>query len=145
MNSNLLPSLTYGCQTWKFTSKIKNLITTCQRALERSMLKIKKLDKIRHTKISEITKATNALNYAQKLKWKWAGHVARLKDQRWTKKVTFWKGPPGKKNRGRPLTHWEAVEAGCTEQGQMGTFGGGLYPIMGFLLNKYVYSSNIYI
>lgn len=71
------------------------------------MLKIKKLDKIRHTKISEITKATNALNYAQKLKWKWAGHVARLKDQRWTKKVTFWKGPPGKRNRGRPLTHWE--------------------------------------
>lgn len=107
MNSSLLPYLTYGCQTWKFTSKLKNKITTCQRGLERSMLKINKLLKIRHTKIRSITKATNALNYAQKLKWKWAGHVARLKDQRWTIKVTFWKGPPGKRRRGRPLTRWE--------------------------------------
>ncbi|GBP62772.1 hypothetical protein EVAR_51724_1 [Eumeta japonica] len=31
------------------------------------------------------------MNYAQKLKWKWAAHVARLKDQRWTTKITFLK------------------------------------------------------
>nr|XP_034833605.1 uncharacterized protein LOC117990222 [Maniola hyperantus] len=107
MNSCLLPVLTYGCQTWKYTTKIKHKITTCQRGLERSMLKIKKLDKIRHTRIRSITKATDALNYALKLKWKWAGHVARLKDQRWTTKVTLWRGPRGKRSRGRPLTRWE--------------------------------------
>lgn len=107
MNSNLLPCLTYGCQTWKFTSKIKNKLNVCQRALERSMLNIRKIDKIRHTKIRNITKVTNALSYAQKLKWKWAGHVARLTDSRWTVITTRWNGPQGKRCKGRPKTRWE--------------------------------------
>lgn len=106
MSSCLLPCLTYACQTWKYTAKIKKKIITCQRGLERSMLKIKKIQKIRHTKIRNISKATDALNYAQKLKWKWAGHVARLSDERWTKRVTLWRGPSGKRQRGRPLTRW---------------------------------------
>lgn len=107
MNSNLLPCLTYGSQTWKFTAKAKHKITTCQRGLERSMINVKKMDKIRHEKIRSITKATDALSYALKLKWKWAGHVARLTDGRWTIKTTLWEGPQGKRRRGRPLTRWE--------------------------------------
>ncbi|GBP65045.1 Putative uncharacterized transposon-derived protein F52C9.6 [Eumeta japonica] len=94
-------------KTWKFSTIATNKINTCQRGLERSMLKIKKLDKIRHTKIRETTKATNALTYAQKLKWKWAGHITRLTDQRWTSRVTRWTGPPGKRRPGRPLSRWE--------------------------------------
>lgn len=45
-----------------------NQINTYQRGLERSMLNIKKIDKIRHTKVNDITKVTNALTFAQKLK-----------------------------------------------------------------------------
>ncbi|GBP38571.1 Retrovirus-related Pol polyprotein from type-2 retrotransposable element R2DM; Endonuclease [Eumeta japonica] len=37
----------------------------------------------------------------------WAGHVARLKDGRWTHKITSWKGPEGKRCRGRPFARWE--------------------------------------
>lgn len=107
MNSSLLPCLTYGCQTWKFTVNVRRKITTCQRALERSMLKFKKLDKIQCRKIRAITKATDALSYSKKLKWKWAGHVARLKDDRWAYKTTIWRGPIGKRGRGRPCTRWE--------------------------------------
>lgn len=106
MTSCLLPCLTYACQTWKYTTKIKNKIITCQRGIERSMLNIKKMQKIRHTSIRKITKAKDALNYAKKLKWKWAGHVARLEDERWTSRVTKWKGPDGKRLKGRPLTRW---------------------------------------
>ncbi|CAH2098623.1 unnamed protein product [Euphydryas editha] len=36
VNSSLLPCLTYGCQTWNFTTKAANKISTCQRGLERS-------------------------------------------------------------------------------------------------------------
>lgn len=106
MSSCLLPCLTYACQTWKYTEKIKRKIRTCQRGLERSMLNIRKINKIRHSKIRSVTKATDALNYALKLKWRWAGHVARLSDDRWTIRVTRWGGPLGKRNRGRPLTRW---------------------------------------
>ncbi|GBP37018.1 Putative uncharacterized transposon-derived protein F52C9.6 [Eumeta japonica] len=71
------------------------------------MLNIKKIDKVRHTKIRKTTKATDALNYALKLKWKWAGHVVRYTDRRWTARVTLWNGPTGKRSRGRPPTRWE--------------------------------------
>lgn len=107
MDSCLIPCLTYACQTWKFTNAIKNKITTCQRGMERSMLSIKKIQKIKHNIIRTQTKAIDALNYSQKLKWKWAGHIARMKDLRWTNIVTSWKGPPGKRRRGRPYTRWE--------------------------------------
>lgn len=104
MSSCLLPCLTYACQTWKYTAKIKKKIVTCQRGLERSMLNIKKIQKIRHSEIRNISKAIDALKYAKKLKW--AGHVARLTDGRWTLRVTSWKGPRGKRGNGRPRTRW---------------------------------------
>lgn len=107
MTSCLLPCLTYACQTWKYTSTIKSKITSCQRGIERSMLNIRKIQKIRHTKIRNMTKATDALRHAQKLKWQWAGHIARLQDERWTKKITMWEGPKGKRHKGRPHTRWE--------------------------------------
>ncbi|CAG4970122.1 unnamed protein product [Colias eurytheme] len=107
MNSCLLPCLTYACQTWKFNNNVRNKIITCQRGMERSMLNIRKIQKIRHTQIRQITNAKDGLAQALTLKWKWAGHVARLQDQRWTKKVTAWKGPLGKRKRGRPCARWE--------------------------------------
>ncbi|CAB3226849.1 unnamed protein product [Arctia plantaginis] len=75
--------------------------------MERSMLNIKRINKIRHTKIRNITKATDGLAQALALKWKWAGHIARLQDQRWTKRVTEWRGPVGKRKKGRPSIRWE--------------------------------------
>ncbi|CAH2105470.1 unnamed protein product [Euphydryas editha] len=107
MDSNLLPCLTYACQTWKFTNTVKNKITICQRGIERSMLNIKKQHRVRHSIIRSKTKAIDALTHAQKQKWKWAGHIARLKDNRWTKKITSWNGPFGKRKRGRQYTRWE--------------------------------------
>lgn len=71
------------------------------------MLNINKRQKIRHSKIRNISKAKDALIHAQKLKWRWAGHVARLQDDRWTKRITRWKGPRGKRLVGRPHTRWQ--------------------------------------
>ncbi|CAH2102789.1 unnamed protein product [Euphydryas editha] len=107
MDSCIIPCLTYACQTWKFTNKIKNKITTCQRGMERSMLKIRRAHKIRHTKIRRVTKAIDALSYAQKLKFRWAGHVARMEDNRWTYETTTWNGPVGKRRVGRQYARWE--------------------------------------
>ncbi|GBP11243.1 hypothetical protein EVAR_6051_1 [Eumeta japonica] len=43
---------------------------------------------------------------ARQLKWKWAGHMIRTTGERWTKLVTTWKGPKGKRGRGRPIDRW---------------------------------------
>lgn len=41
-----LPVLTYGSQTWPITKNMMNKIATCQRAMERSMLGVKRRDRI---------------------------------------------------------------------------------------------------
>ena len=45
------------------------------------MLTLKLQDKIPS---SEVTKVINVMEYTLEQKWKWAGHIARMKDNRWT-------------------------------------------------------------
>ena len=48
-----------------------NKIMTCQRRMERNMLNIKLINKIRHTEVRIITKTTDDLIQALTLKWNW--------------------------------------------------------------------------
>ncbi|KAJ8727743.1 hypothetical protein PYW07_001862 [Mythimna separata] len=107
LDSAILPCLTYGCQTWIFDSKAKNKIQTTQRAMERSCLSIKLSDRVRNTEIRHKTKVTDALTFSQSLKWRWAGHLARYTDDRWTISTTNWKGPKGSRGKGRPCARWQ--------------------------------------
>ena len=75
--------------------------------MERSCLSLKLKDRVRNTVIRSKTKVTDALLFSQSLKWKWAGHVARYSDDRWTSEVTKWKGPQGTRSRGRPHARWQ--------------------------------------
>ena len=70
------------------------------------MMKIRKIQKIPHKEIREKTGVIDALSYSRKLKWRWAGHVARTTDDRWTIRATVWPGPAGYRRRGRPLARW---------------------------------------
>ncbi|GBP11373.1 hypothetical protein EVAR_92890_1 [Eumeta japonica] len=71
-----------------------------------SILDLKLKDKHRSCDIRHKTKLINAGKHAQQLKWKWAGHMIRTTGERWTKLVTTWKGPKGKRARGRPIDRW---------------------------------------
>jgi hypothetical protein len=59
-------------------------IKSAQRAMERKMLNFKLLDEVRHTRIREKTKVTDVIDHMSRMKWRWAGHVARMTDWRWT-------------------------------------------------------------
>ena len=39
-------------------------------------------------------------------KWRWAGHAARRKDNRWTHRILDWRPEGGKRPRQRPLVRW---------------------------------------
>lgn len=106
MNSCILPSLTYASQTWIYSSIAQQKIKTCQRAMERSIMKIKLKDRVRSRDIRQKTKIVDALQHGRKLKWRWAGHIARAHDEKWTKIITIWKGPLGRRRQGRPRTRW---------------------------------------
>ena len=61
-----------------------NKLRTAQRAMERKMLDLKLKDKIPCSEIRKRLKNIDIIEYTLKQKWKWAGHIARLKDNRWT-------------------------------------------------------------
>ena len=61
---------------------------------------------IRCDRIRNETNLTDALKHCLVSKWKWAGHIARVKDKRWSQRVTHWAGPTGKRKIGKPKKRW---------------------------------------
>lgn len=106
LDTCVLPTLTYGCQTWTYKTKTKAKLVACQKAMERSVLKIRKINKIKSKNIRLKTKVIDALQHALKQKWQWAGHIARCTDKRWTLGTTLWTGPGRKRKKGRPRKRW---------------------------------------
>ena len=105
-NQCIIPTMTYGCQTWSLTKDIVNKMEVCQRKMERKMLGLKQINRIPNSTIREITKVDDILKVITKAKWKWAGHVARMNDNRWTVRCTEWQVRHGKRSRGRPRRRW---------------------------------------
>ena len=104
-NTCILPVLTYGCQSWALTQEMTNKLATCQYAMERSMLNVKKSDRLKNRVIRNKTKTIDVTLKIRRLKWRWAGHKIRGHDK-WSKKVTRWYPKEGKRKRGRPLKRW---------------------------------------
>ena len=98
--------MTYGCQTWNLTKENVRKLRTAQRAMERKMLGIKLQDRIRCTEIRERTKIKDIISFVAKMKAKWAGHIARRKDNRWTGRSTDWIPRDKKRSRGRQPRRW---------------------------------------
>ncbi|GBP07181.1 hypothetical protein EVAR_92084_1 [Eumeta japonica] len=57
--------------------------------MERSMIGVKKGDRIRNVNIRKKTKTQDVTLKIKRLKWKWSGHMARGKDK-WSKLITHW-------------------------------------------------------
>ena len=73
--------------------------------MERKMLNVKLKDRIRNTTIRQRTRVTDMVQYVTNTKWKWAGHIARMKDNRWTNRNTEWQ-IKGVGSAGRPKRRW---------------------------------------
>ena len=65
-----------------------------------------------HTKIEGPTSGlgrgqnSEIIYTVRKMKWSWAGHINRLKDDRWTSRVTAWRPYDKKRRQGRPTKRW---------------------------------------
>ncbi|CAH2264625.1 jg6243 [Pararge aegeria aegeria] len=65
--------------------------------MERAMLGVSLRDRIRNEEISRRTRVTDIAQRVAKLKWQWAGHIARRTDGRWGLKVLEWRPRTGKR------------------------------------------------
>ena len=66
----------------------QSLLSRC--AMERRMLNVKLKDRIRNTIIRQRTRVTDIVQCVTNTKWKWARHIAQMKDNRWTIRSTEW-------------------------------------------------------
>ena len=62
--------------------------------------------KYRAVKLEQKTNIKDVVKFAAKQIWKWSGHVARLNNNRWTKRITDWQPRYGKRSRGRQVKRW---------------------------------------
>ena len=102
----ILTTMTYGAETWSTTKVMEQKLITTQRAMERRMLNLTLRDKVRHTDIRQKTKVKDIIEKIKETKWRWAGHLSRSQDNRWTKKLTEWQPRNGKRRRGRQKRRW---------------------------------------
>ena len=102
MDQCVLSTMTYGCQTCSLNKHLTNKLRTAQRAMERKMLSLELQDKIPCSEIRKRTKVIDIIEYTLKQKWRWARHIARMKDNRWTKRCAEWQPRRRKRSRGRP-------------------------------------------
>ncbi|RZF46617.1 hypothetical protein LSTR_LSTR002949 [Laodelphax striatellus] len=94
-------------KTWTCKASSIDLIRKTQVAMERSILNVHRLQRVRTAFIKSKVKLEDVSVLVRRLKWKWAGHVSRLQDGRWTKKVTEWEPSWRKRNIGRPRVRWK--------------------------------------
>ena len=102
----IIPTVTYGSETWNLTKIQTMKLRSMQRAHERIMLNITWRDHKTAEWIREQTKLRDILETISKAKWTWAGHLTRRTDNRWTTKLTFWQPRGHTRNKGRPKFRW---------------------------------------
>lgn len=101
----ILPVLTYGAETWVFTKEILQKLQVAQRAVERKLVGVTLRDRKRNQWLRQQSKVTDVIKHVAKLKWQWAGHIAR-KQGSWCKAVIEWRPWGEKRPQGRPQMRW---------------------------------------
>uniref|UniRef100_A0A0K0D5A7 threonine--tRNA ligase n=1 Tax=Angiostrongylus cantonensis TaxID=6313 RepID=A0A0K0D5A7_ANGCA len=93
-DSTVLPALTYASETWSLRKPDERSLSVIERAVERTMLGVSRFTQIRDMiRISDLRQRPiikDAVLYSKRSKIRWAGHVMRMNDNRWTRSVSDW-------------------------------------------------------
>ncbi|KAK6755348.1 hypothetical protein RB195_013992 [Necator americanus] len=107
-DSTVLPALCYAAETWADTAATSRKLLTTHRALERCLLKFNRrtqhLAGLRSSDLRGMSRLHDPAEYVSKAKHRWAGHIMRRIDDRWTERTLGWIPRDAKRPRGRPPT-----------------------------------------
>ena len=105
VNSIFTPTLCYQCQTWTLTKAQEQKITTCEMRCLRKITNNTRKDRVTNASIREKVGTRPCLNYIERQRLKWFGHLVRMKQDN-TAYTAFYTRTSGRKARGRPRKRW---------------------------------------
>lgn len=76
--------------------------------MERAILGILMRNRKRNEWIRHKTGMTDVIHRVKSTKWHWGGHIARIEDERWTKRVLDWEPYQHKRPVERPPERWDS-------------------------------------
>ncbi|KAK6765084.1 hypothetical protein RB195_025136 [Necator americanus] len=122
--STVLPALCYAAETWTHTDATSRKLLTTHIALERCLLKFNRraqhLAGLRSSDLRGMSRLRDPAEYVSKAKHRYAGHIMRRIDERWTKRTLEWIPIDAKRPRGRPPTRWGVCYTGGPAESSAG-------------------------
>ena len=100
----ILPVMTYGCETWYLSNTQLEKLNITQRKIERIMMGVTLKDRKSREWIRRKSGVADIIRSMRESKHRWAVHVARIRDNRWTIRVTECMPRGNKRPPGRPRT-----------------------------------------
>lgn len=105
-NATVLSILLYGSETWTLTKVNSNKLDAFHHKCLRKILGISYRDRITNRDILNRTQQQEISEIIRNRRLRWFGHVVRMRDERFPKKVLSWE-PTVKRGPGRPRYTWK--------------------------------------
>jgi hypothetical protein len=111
-NTIILPVVFYGCETWSLTLREENRLGVFKNNVLRRIFGPKRDEmtgewrKLHSEELHNLYSFPDIIRQVKSSRMRWAGHVARMREERKVYKVLVGK-PEGKRPIGRPRRRWE--------------------------------------
>jgi hypothetical protein len=108
----ILPVVLYGCDTWSLTLREENRLRVFENRVLRRIFGPKRDEvtgewrKLHNEELRNLYSSPDIIRQVKSRRMRWAGHVARMGEERKVYKVLEGK-PEGKRPLGRPTRRWE--------------------------------------
>jgi len=108
----ILPVVLYGCETWSLTLREERRLRVFENRVLRKVFEPKRDEvtgewrKLHNEELNDLYSLPNIVRVVKARRMRWAGHVARMGQDRGVQRVLVGK-PEGKRPLGRPRRRWE--------------------------------------
>jgi hypothetical protein len=107
-----LPVVLYGCETWSLTLREERMLRVCENRVLRRVFGPKRDEvtgewrKLQNEELNDLYSLPSIVRVVKSRRIRWAGHVARMGEDRGVHRVLVGK-PEGKRPLRRPRRRWE--------------------------------------
>jgi len=107
----ILPVVLYGCETWSLTRREKRKLRVFENVVLRRIFGSKRDEvtgewgRLHNEELNDLYSSSNIVRVITSRRMRWAGHVARIGEERGAYRVLVGK-PEGRRPLGRPRRRW---------------------------------------